>query len=53
VTPILVPGPIKSAIKLFCADLYERRGDAVIGGAVYENKTMGVLLPSYKLWDGM
>lgn len=52
-TPILVPGPIKSAIKLFCADLYERRGDAVIGAAVYENKTMGVLLPSYKLWDGM
>ena len=52
-SPSLVPSRIKSAIKLLCADLYERRGDAVIGQSVTENLTVDRLLASCRLWEGI
>ena len=46
-----VPYKIKAAIKLLCADLYEGRGEAVLGQTVTENKTVERLLASERLWD--
>ena len=50
-TRALVPYRIKSAIKLLCADLYEMRGEPIIGQTVIENKTVQRLLASCRLFD--
>lgn len=46
-----VPKKIKTAIKMIVADMYEGRGDAVIGQTVVENNTALRLLSSARLWD--
>lgn len=50
-TTASVSSRIKSAIKLLCANLYESRGEPVLGQTVNENKTAERLLASYRLWD--
>jgi uncharacterized phiE125 gp8 family phage protein len=50
-TAALVPFQIKAAIKMICADLYEMRGEPVLGQSVIENKTVERLLSSRRLWD--
>jgi hypothetical protein len=50
-TVALVPGRIKSAIKLIAAALYESRGEVVLGQTVNENKTADRLLQSCRLWE--
>ncbi len=50
-TAALVPYRIKAAIRLLCADLYESRGEPVLGQTVIENKTVDRLLASCRLWD--
>jgi uncharacterized phiE125 gp8 family phage protein len=50
-TAVLVPFKIKAAIKMICADLYEGRGEAVLGQTVSENKTVDRLLSSLRIWD--
>ncbi len=45
-----IPKAIIAAIKMICADLYEMRGEPVIGQTVIENKTVDRLLASYRLW---
>lgn len=50
-TAAKVPGRIKSAVKLILADLYENRGQVVIGAAVSEIKAVDRLLASYRLWS--
>lgn len=50
-TATLVPYKIKAAIKMICADLYESRGESVLGQTVSENKTVDRLLASARLWD--
>jgi len=46
----LVPHKIKAAIKMMCADMWEMRGEPVIGQTVIENKTVDALLQSSRLW---
>jgi hypothetical protein len=46
----LVPFQIKAAVKMFCADMYEMRGEPVLGQTVIENKTVDRLLSSCRLW---
>lgn len=50
-TAALVPYRIKSAIKLIAAQLYEARGEDVIGQTVVSNKIGEKLLASCRLWD--
>ena len=50
-TAELVPFKIKAAVKMICSDLYEGRGEPVIGQTVSENKTVDRLLSSVRLWD--
>jgi len=51
-TAALVPSPIKSAIRLIAADLYENRESQIVELASYkENRTVQKLLASYRLWD--
>lgn len=53
-SPLLVPAPIKAAILMHLADLYENRETQLVGtiNAVYsENKTVERLLASYRLAD--
>ena len=50
-TQALVPYRIKSAIKLLCSDLYEMRGEPIVGQTVIENKTVQRLLASCRLFD--
>ena len=50
-TRALVPYKIKAALKLIAADLYEMRGEPVIGQSVIENKAVHRLLASARLWD--
>jgi len=50
-TAELVPFKIKAAVKMICSDLYEGRGEPVIGQTVSENKTVDRLLSSMRLWD--
>lgn len=50
-TPVLVPYTIKAAMKLILADLYEMRGEPVLGQTVTEHKTASRLLASWRLWD--
>jgi uncharacterized phiE125 gp8 family phage protein len=45
-----VPYKIKTAIKMICSDLYEMRGEPVLGQSVIENKTVERLLASTRLW---
>lgn len=47
---LLVPYKIKTAIKMIAADLYEMRGEPVLGQIVVENKTVNRLLESVRLW---
>jgi uncharacterized phiE125 gp8 family phage protein len=47
----LIPQRIKSAVLLLCSDLYESRGEPVIGQSVIENKTTDRLLASCRLFD--
>jgi len=46
-----VPSIIRTAIKMVIAELYRNRGDSVIGQTVVEDKAVGRLLASYRLWD--
>ena len=46
-----VPYKIKAACKMICADLYEMRGEPVLGQTVTINKTVQNLLASSRLWD--
>jgi uncharacterized phiE125 gp8 family phage protein len=47
-----VPEVIRAAIKLILADLWEQRGDPVIGQTVAENKAAQRLLASYRIpWE--
>jgi len=50
-TAALVPYKIKAAIKMICSDLYEMRGEPVLGQSVVENKVAQRLLASARLWD--
>lgn len=49
-TAALVPYRIKAAIKMLCSDLYEMRGEPVLGQTVSENKTVERLLWPCRLW---
>ena len=53
-TSSLVPAKIKSAIKFLVAEMYEDRGEKVVGSGltVTENKTVERLLASERLWGG-
>jgi uncharacterized phiE125 gp8 family phage protein len=46
-----IPFKITAAIKLIAADLYEQRGEPVVGQTVVENKVAERLLASARLWD--
>lgn len=47
-----VPQIILAAIKLILADLWEQRGEPVIGQTVTENKAVRRLLASYRIpWE--
>lgn len=53
-TRSLVPGRIKSAIKLIASDLYQNRESQIVNPtmeAYSENKTLMKLLASTRLWD--
>jgi len=50
-TQALIPSKIRSAVKLYCADMYEMRGEPTIGQTVIENKTAERLIYSERLWD--
>lgn len=50
-TAELVPYAIKAACLLIIADLYQMRGEPVIGQSVVENKAAQRLLATYRLWD--
>lgn len=45
-----IPSKIRTAVKMVAADLYENRGEAVIGQTVSEDKTVDRLLASSRLW---
>jgi hypothetical protein len=49
-TTALIPKSITTAIKMLCAEMYEMRGEPVIGQSVIENKTVDRLLASQRLW---
>ena len=49
-TAALVPVKIKSAIKMLVAQMYEDRGENIVGMTVYENKVVERLLASERLW---
>jgi len=49
-TQALVPFKIKAAIKMICAELYEQRGESVMGMTIHENKVIDRLLASKRLW---
>ena len=49
-TQALVPAKIKSAIKILVAQMYEDRGENIVGMTVYENKVVERLLASERLW---
>ena len=46
-----LPSRIKTAVKLLCSDLYENRGELIVGQIVTENKTVQRLLSSLRLFD--
>jgi uncharacterized phiE125 gp8 family phage protein len=46
-----IPFKITAAIKLIAADLYEQRGEPVVGQTVVENKVAERLLASARIWD--
>ena len=50
-TAALVPFQIKSAIKMVCADLYENRGEPIIGQSRVENPAAQNLLASWRLHE--
>ena len=50
-TAALVPYKIKAAILMVCADMYEQRGERIVGQSVHENRAAERLLASSKLWD--
>jgi hypothetical protein len=50
-TSELVPYAIKASCLLIAADLYQMRGEPVIGQSVVENKAAQRLLATYRLWD--
>lgn len=45
-----IPNRIKAAIKLLVADMYENRGERILGQTVMENKTVDRLLAPLRLW---
>lgn len=47
----LVPHKIIAAIKMICADLYEQRGEPIVGQTVAINKSVEWLLASHRLRD--
>ena len=50
-TAALIPSKIRTAVKMILADLWENRGDAIIGQTMVENMAAERLLASSKLWD--
>lgn len=50
-TAAAVPRLIRVAVLMMMADMYEWRGEALVGQAVIENKTVQRLLASSRLWD--
>jgi uncharacterized phiE125 gp8 family phage protein len=50
-TRAAIPSKIKSAVKMILADLWENRGDRIIGNIVNLNRTEERLLASARLWD--
>lgn len=50
-TAALVPYRAKAAIKMLCADMYEQRGERIVGAVVTENKAVDALLFPLRLWD--
>jgi len=50
-TAALVPYKIKAACRMICADLYEMRGEPVLGQTVATNRTTQNLLASSRLWS--
>jgi len=51
ITKLSVPDPIRHAILLLVADMFEGRGDPFVGQTMIESKTIDRLLASYQLWD--
>jgi uncharacterized phiE125 gp8 family phage protein len=47
----LVPHKIRAAIKMIAADLYEQRGEPVVGQSVIKNRAVEWLLASHTLRD--
>ena len=45
-----VPSTIRTAVKFLCSEMYENRGESVIGQTVVQNKTVDALLSSERLW---
>jgi uncharacterized phiE125 gp8 family phage protein len=49
-TAFLVPYRIKAAIKMLVAEMYENRGESVLGQTVVKNDTVDNLLATYRMW---
>lgn len=45
-----IPAKIRAAVKMVAADLYEQRGEPVVGASVAENKTVDRLLASARIY---
>lgn len=52
-TPPVIPGPIRSAILLYVADLYELRQAHVIGAAIAHNPAAEMLMQPYRVRMGL
>lgn len=50
-SPVSIPSPILSAMKLLMAKLYESRGEDILGQTVHEDRAFKSLLASARLWD--
>lgn len=50
-TPANVPPKVRAAILMTMAKLYESRGEDTVGQTVHEDRTVGNLLASYRLWN--
>jgi uncharacterized phiE125 gp8 family phage protein len=48
-----VPATIRAAVKMILADLWEQRGEPVVGAAVHENPTVARLLASWRIMDAI
>ena len=48
--PSAVPEPLRCAVKLLLTDLYEHRGEVVVGAAVARIDAVRSLLDPYRMW---